>query len=140
MPRADLVRRYIDCYNSRDASGLGAFYAEDVILEDPMSPGPTRGRESVVATAAAFRRAFPDMRWTLTREPVVADAAIAWEARATGRMTGPTPGPDGDIPPTGKAFALDMAVCWALGSDGLIAEERAYFDATGLMVQLGLKG
>jgi hypothetical protein len=56
----------------------------------------------------------------------------------TGTMRGPMPGPEGEMPPTGKAFAVDMGIFWSLGPDALITEERAYFDATGLMAQLGL--
>lgn len=138
MTGSDAVRRYVDVYNSGSSTGLGAFYAEDVVLEDPLSPEPTQGRETVIATAAAFRRAFPDMVWTVTRDPVVASGAIAWEAHATGTMTGAMPGPDGDIPATGKPFAVDMGIFWTLGLDGLITEEHAHFDATGMLAQLGL--
>lgn len=35
-----------------------------------MSPEAMKGRETVLATASAFRRAFPDMVWTLTGDPV----------------------------------------------------------------------
>lgn len=138
MADSDVVRRYVDTYNSGDSAGLGAFYAEGVVLQDPMSPGPIQGREAVVATAAAFRRAFPDMTWTLTRDPVIARGAIAWQARATGTMTGSMPGPDGDIPATGRSFAVDMGIFWTLGPDDLITEEHAHFDATGMLTKLGL--
>lgn len=140
MTGSDLVRRYVDTYNAGDSTGLGAFYAADVLLSDPLAPAPTKGREVVVATGAAFRRAFPDLLWTLNQEPVVAHGALAWEVRTTGTMLGPMPGPGGEIAPTGKGFATDMGIFWTLGPDGLITEERAYFDASGLMAQLGLSG
>lgn len=140
MTDAELVRRYVDIYNSGDAAGLEVFYAADVVVVEPMSPEPMKGRETVLATAAAFRRAFPDMLWTLTGDPVVGSGAIAWEVHATGTMTGPMPGPDGEIPATGKPFAVDMAVFWTLGTGDLIEEERAYFDSTGMLAQLGLMG
>ena len=140
MTGAQLVRSYVDTYNSGDAAGLGVFYAEDVILQDPMSPEPTKGRDALVATAAAFRTAFPDMVWTVTGEPVEGNGALAWELHASGTMTGPMPGPGGEIPATGKSFAVDMAIFWTLGADDLITEERAYFDATGMLAQLGLMG
>jgi steroid delta-isomerase-like uncharacterized protein len=140
MAGADLVRKYVDTFNAGDSAALGAFYTEDVLLSDPMSPQPTKGRDAVVATGAAFRRAFPDLVWTLTQEPVVAQGAIAWELCATGTMLGPMPGPGGEIPATGKGFTTDMGIFWTLGPDDLITEERAYFDASGMMAQLGLPG
>lgn len=105
LGRGPKVRRHLQ---PGDSAGLGAFYAEDVVLEDPLSPEPIQGRETVLATAAAFRRAFPDMVWTLIRDPVIASGAIAWEVHAAGTMTGSMPGPDGDIPATGRPFAVDM--------------------------------
>jgi len=140
MAGPDLVRTYVDTFNAGDVTALGAFYAADVLLSDPLAPQPTKGREAVVATAAAFRQAFPDLVWTLTQEPVVAAGAVAWEVHATGTMVGPIPGPGGEIQPTGKGFVTDMGIFWTVGPDGLIAEERAYFDASGMMAQLGLAG
>lgn len=140
MTDAELVRRYVDSFNSGDAAALGVFYADDVVLADPISPGPIKGREAVLATAAAFRGAFPDMVWSLTGEPVVGNGAIGWELRAAGTMTGPLPAPGGEIPATGRTFAVDMAIFWTLGTDDLVVEERAYFDATGMMAQVGLVG
>lgn len=138
MTGSALVRTYVEIYNSGNSAGLGTFYAEDVVLEDPLSPEPIQGREAVLATAAAFRRAFPDMVWTLTRDPVIASGAIAWEVHAAGTMTGPMPGPDAEIPATGRPFAVDMGIFWTLGPDDLITEEHAHFDATGMLTQLGL--
>ena len=140
MTDAELVQRYVDTYNAGDAAGLGAFYAADVILVDPMSPEPIKGREPVLAAASAFRRAFPDMVWTLTGDPIVGSGAIGWELQAAGTMTGPMPGPEGEIPATGKTFAVNMAVFWTLGAGDVIVEERAYFDSTGMLAQLGLLG
>jgi steroid delta-isomerase-like uncharacterized protein len=135
-----MVRRYVDIYNSGDAAALGVFYAADVVLVDPMSPAAMKGRETVLTAASAFRRAFPDMVWTLKGTPVLGSGAIGWELHATGTMTGPMPGPDGEIPATGKTFAADMGIFWTLGTGDLIVEERAYFDSTGMLAQLGLMG
>lgn len=140
MTNAETVRRYVDIYNSGDVAALGAFYASDVVVVDPMSPAAMKGRETVLAAASAFRRAFPDMVWTLTGDPVLGSGAIGWELHATGTMTGPMPGPDGKILATGKTFAVDMGIFWTLGTGDLIVEERAYFDSTGMLAQLGLMG
>ena len=138
MIGSDAVRRYVDIYNSGDSAGLVTFYAEDVLLTDPLSPEPIKGREAVLTIAAAYRRALPDMVWTLIGDPVIGSGAIAWEVRAAGTMTGPMSGPDGNIPATGRHFAADMGIFWTLGPDNLITEEHAYLDATGMMTQLGL--
>jgi predicted ester cyclase len=58
------------------------------------------------------------------------------------RMThdGPMPMPDGSvIDPTGEKISFTSGVFWAL-DDGLVAEERGYFDATAIAMQIGLVG
>ncbi len=60
--------------------------------------------------------------------------------RVEGTNDGPLAMPGGDAPPTGKSMAFESAVLWTIDSDRLIAEERSYFDATGVAAQLGLTG
>ena len=85
--------------------------------------GPPRGSGSNPSILVV---PHPGVVVTLTRDPAVADGAIAW------------PVPDGDIPATGKPFAVDMGIFWTLDPDDLIAGERAHLDATGMLAQLGL--
>lgn len=51
---------------------------------------------------------------------------------------GPLKMPNGELPATGRAISYEAGVFWLIGRDGLITEERSYFDATGVAAQLGI--
>ena len=61
MAGSELVRRYIETFNTGDSTALGAFYTEDVLLSDPLVPDRSRGGRRSPASSAEFRRAFPDL-------------------------------------------------------------------------------
>jgi len=44
----------------------------------------------------------------------------------------------GELPATGRAISYEAGVFWLIGPDGLMTEERSYFDATGVAAQLGI--
>ena len=39
---------------------------------------------------------------------------------------------------TGRAISFETGTFWLIGPDGLITEERSYFDAAGVAAQLGI--
>ena len=43
-----------------------------------------------------------------------------------------------EVPATGRAISFESGTFWLIGPDGLITEERSYFDATGVAAQLGI--
>jgi ketosteroid isomerase-like protein len=65
------------------------------------------------------------------------DATCVLEAHVTGTHTGPLASPAGEIPPTGKPFALDY-VNVAHFAHGQIASETYYWDNQSFLTQLGL--
>lgn len=140
MSADDLARQYIDAINRGDVAALAALYAPDAVMFDPIAPEPTKGRDAIAATFAAFKQAIPDMQWRLLA-PVLGDGRrVAFEVEVTGVNSGSLPTPEGERPPTHNSVTVSMAIVETLDSDGRIAEERAYFDATGLAAQLGMTG
>ncbi len=138
MSADNTLREYIDAFNERDPARFAALFAVDAVLHDPFFPEPTAGREAVESMMEGIFRAFPDMTLKVVGEPIQADGRVAFIVAEEGTNNGPLAMPGGDVPPTGKPIAFESAVLWTMDSDGLIAEERSYFDATGVAVQLGL--
>lgn len=135
-----LVEKYLDCVKRGDAQGLVALYAADAVLYEPLSPEPIKGRDAIAATFMAFKRAMPNLEFRLLRPPLVDGNRIAFEIVATGTHDGPLATPQGELPPTGHTITAEQGLFETLDTDGLIAEERAYFDATGLAAQFGMTG
>ena len=55
-----------------------------------------------------------------------------------GVFLGTNDGPMGNIPATGKKMDLRFSLIAIIDSDGLISEERSYYDNAGFLSQLGL--
>ena len=140
MSADKLVRLYVETFNQKDPIGWAALFAADAVLHDPVFPEPTRGRDAIQSMIEGILRAFPDLVWKQVGDPIDAGGRVAVVVSAEGTHSGPLAMPGGDVPPTGKSVAFESAVLWTIDSDGLIAEERSYFDATGVAAQLGLTG
>lgn len=132
-----LVRRVVDAINRSDAPGYAALFAPDAVMYDPFFPEPLKGREAIEATTKAVLRAFPDLQWRL-RSVTDGGDRVAFDMTVSGVNDGPLEMPDGELSPTGRTMSVDMGIFLQLSPDGLITEERSYFDVTGLAAQLGL--
>ena len=137
---ADKVRQYVETVNQKDPIGFASIFAVDAMIHDPFFPEPTKGRDAIRSLEEGILRAFPDITLKQVGDVIDAGSRVAFVVAVEGTNAGPLPMPAGDVPPTGRTIAYEAAVLWTLGPDGLIAEERSYFDATGVAAQLGLTG
>jgi steroid delta-isomerase-like uncharacterized protein len=135
-----VVRQYVEAANRKDPSGFAALFAEDAVIHDPFFPEPTKGQPAVQALLEGVLRAFPDMNWQQVGAVIEAGDRVAFVVMVEGTNDGPLAMPGGEMPATGRQMSYEAAVFWTLGSDGLITEERSYFDATGVAAQLGMTG
>ena len=140
MSADQVVRQYVEAVNQQDPKGFAALFAADAVLHDPFFPEPTTGRAALQSMLEGILRAFPDMAWKQLGDPIAGGGRVAFVVSVSGTNDGPLAMPTGDVPATGKPMAYEAAVFWTIDADGLIAEERSYFDATGVAAQLGLMG
>lgn len=138
MTGEELARRYVDAFTDRDVDAWVALFTEDAVIHDPFFPEPHSGREAIEKVVRAVLRAFPDMQWRQLRPAIDAADRVAVEVAAKAVNDGPLEMPNGELPATGRAISFETAVFWLIGPDGLITEERSYFDATGVAAQLGI--
>lgn len=119
-----------------DMSAFCVLYAEDAVLFAPMSPDPVRGRDAIWQYESAMHAAFPEAA-LITRKPVIDQETVAVEWEYSGKNTGPITTPMRIIPPTGQWMKI-FGCSFLHFRDGLIAQERRYYDARTLYQQLGL--
>lgn len=136
----EIARRYVEAINKKDPRAFAALFAQDAVLHDPFFPEATKGRDAVRSMIEGILGAFSDMTWEQVGDPIEAGSRAALVVAVRGTNDGPLSLAGGEVPPTGKAISYESAVLWTIDSDGLIAEERSYFDATGVAAQLGLSG
>ena len=133
----ELVELAFERSDTNDLDGFVAMQAPECEWLTP--DGVLRGREAVREYVGRFREAFPDGRHTIDRAYESGDAAIAIQARWSGRHTGALETPQGAVPPTGRAVELPFALFVEGDLERRLATRVGlYMDQLGLMAQLGL--
>jgi steroid delta-isomerase-like uncharacterized protein len=132
MDHLATLRRFYDLLNAGDVDGFGELLADDFV-EHEETPGLSPTKEGVKDFFRMYIAAFPDLR--MDPEDVLAsgDKVVA-RVRATGTHRGEFMG----IPPTGKAFDVQVVDIVRFGDDGLAREHWGLFDAMRMMQQLGV--
>jgi steroid delta-isomerase-like uncharacterized protein len=128
-----LLDREQAAWNSHDADGVVACYAEDAEFNDVALPEPIRGREGMREAVAAYLAAFSDFRVEVD-EPIVDGDRAAQEWKVTGTHDGELMG----IPPTGRSISLSGCGVAVLGDDGLLRRGANYWNAAAMLQQLGV--
>jgi steroid delta-isomerase-like uncharacterized protein len=138
---ATIAQKGYDAYNSRHSDPRWLNYVTDTVAEDcevvDVPSGATfRGPEGLKQFLLGFSTAFPDSSAEVTNLFATEDGAVV-EFLAGGTHTGPLHGPAGDIPPTGRSMKLQFCDVYKF-RDGKIVSHRTYYDALGMLQQLGL--
>jgi ketosteroid isomerase-like protein len=120
-------------WSGRDPGGFESVCHPDVHYEDPLTPEPLSGVPAVAAHARRLWRAFPDARVNSTGQRL-GNGSFAC---APCRLLGTHEGRLGRISPTGR-FVVVHAVVYAELREERMLRVRAFFDAYGAAVELGL--
>jgi len=126
----ELATRYTAAWCSHSASSVAACYTESGSLTINDGP-PALGRKGVEGAAQGFMTAYPDLIVKFDRlEPKGERVLYHWT------FTGTNTGPGG----TGNQVQIRGYEDWKIGSDGLIADSRGYYDAQEWDQQLNRRG
>lgn len=128
----DVILKHIDAVNSRNSDADP--WALDAEMVAPH--GQVNGRDEIIGFLGAFQEAFPDLRLDIKQLLTDGQSAAA-EGALTGTHNGVLHGPDGDIPPTGRAVDLRWSAVYATEGDSL-KSEHLFFDQMEFLGQLGL--
>ncbi|HVO53668.1 MAG TPA: nuclear transport factor 2 family protein [Solirubrobacterales bacterium] len=135
MTQIEIVQRFYDAFGSGDLDAATAMFADGVRMTDP-GLGSVKGLPALRDYLDGLKGPLPDARAIVERAFEAGDTVIV-EGRFTGTNTGPLPGPEGDLPASGREVDLPFADFSRL-REGEIVEYRTYYDQVGLFTQLGL--
>lgn len=129
--------RYFDAWNGRDIDAVAPLLADDFLWTDPLLPEPLTNLAGAHAFFTGTWAGFPDIAFELIGGPMVDEGSgtVAQEWRMTGTHQGEFPA---GVPATGKPFDVSGTDVFAVDAEGRATAVRAYYDALGLMRQLGL--
>ncbi len=138
IAREDVVRRLADAMNRRDVNALAALYAQDAVVYSPVTPEGRRGREAIRKNHENLDKAFQDPNVRFLNINAKGDT-VAVEYVATGRHSGALELPTGSLAPTNREVTIRGATFYRFNREGLISEERGYFDVASFLQQLGVR-
>ena len=133
MTRDEIVTMFArrqEAYDDLDAAALAADYADDVVIESPMSG--KHGKVDAERYLRAFFDAFMDLK--ATWEPPVIDGQ---HVAVIGMCEGTNMGGFMGVPPSGRGFKLQTVMMFELKGRKIVREQRIY-DFTGMLVQVGI--
>ena len=126
-----LAERHRDAWKRRDPAALAACHHQDGVISSPLF-ATARGRAAIEASYAALFTAFPDVTFTVDATVVDLPYVASFETfRGThlNEFLG--------YPGTNRRFEFSLARLMTV-ENGLITHQRAIYDFTGWLVQLGL--
>ena len=127
--------KVVKAYMSVDPVAMANLYAEDAVVFE--AGEVIRGRKAIQEYLESMVMAFPDFKIEfLTVIP--SGNHIAFEMLVRGTHTGPMRTPEGEIPPSGKKVEFKAVWIGRISPEGLIEEDRSYYDTAEFMRQLGL--
>lgn len=132
-----IADKIVKTMNGGDPVALANLYAQDAVMIQSGEPGPVRGHAALLKSCQGMFRAFPDFKVEFPSIFYSGDTII-FEGVGHGTFTGPLATPEGEVAPTGKSVNNRFVFLAKISPDGLIAEDRTYFDNLDVMKQLGL--
>jgi predicted ester cyclase len=131
---ADKITRTV---NSGDPVAITKLYAPGAVMLQSGEQGPVRGHAALLKYYQGMYKSFPDMKveWSSI---LFSGDTIVFEGVNRGTFSCPMTTPEGDVGPTGKSFNMRLVFIGEISPDGLIAEDRTYFDNQDFMRQVGL--
>lgn len=133
MTRDEIVAMFArrqEAFDDLDAAALAADYADDVVIESPMSG--THGKADAERNLRAFFDAFMDLK-AVWEPPVIDGQHVAVIGMCEGTNMGGFMG----VPPSSRGFKLRTVMIFDL-QGGKIVRERRIYDFTGMLIQVGI--
>ena len=125
-----MFARRQEAFDDLDAAALAADYADDVVIESPMTG--RHGKAEAERNLRAFFDAFMDLKATF-EQPIVDGHHVAVIGMCEGTNMGGFMG----VPPSGRGFKLRTVMMFELRGDKIVREQRIY-DFTGMLIQVGI--
>ena len=128
-----IVREHIEAENAKDVERTLATMVEEPVYDIVIRGDLMRGREAVAAHLGRLFATFPDFIVTI-HDMIADERKVVCELTLSGTHGGPFL----DVPPTGRPVSFRLAAIFTC-RDGKIVQETAYYDALGILKQIGAR-
>jgi steroid delta-isomerase-like uncharacterized protein len=133
----EIIKRHFDAVNARTTAQVaGDLNTPDAVWTSVPAGASFHGPDGYQQFISVWLTAFPDAKVEVKNIAAGDDFAVA-QFIGRGTHRGPLKTPAGELPATGKPMAVEFCEVYALKGNR-IAGCQLYFDAMGLMKQLGV--
>jgi predicted ester cyclase len=142
MPTADEIRDLVERFNAKvfnehDLDACAEMLADGFVDRSPFNPGSPPTKAGALEDFRMLLATVPDMRAEILRT-VVSGRKVAVHTRMRGTDSGTGFGAMMGAPPTGKPVVAESIDVLTVGDDLRFEEHYGIFDASAVMMQLGL--
>ena len=130
----DIVEKFVDVITRKDIEGFGSMYTEDAVIHEPLT-GMARGRAEITAGEQMLFTAFSDVTIDVRNRFESGNTTVA-EVVLKATNDGPLDLGAGEVV-TNRSIEVPMVWVIETNDQGLVTEERDYFDTGLIMQQLG---
>ncbi len=131
------LEAFVDAWNARDAEGIAAqFTPEGVRHQFALPEARLAGREAISQGVGAILHGVPNASLEVRSQSVGQDGSVTVEWTFAGVHEEDLPG----MPASGNHLTLPGISVYVLAANGLIEEERVYWDTATLMSAAGVLG
>jgi steroid delta-isomerase-like uncharacterized protein len=133
----NVANGFIQAFDDADWDRLAQLFAPDCVYDEVGSGRRIEGRQAIVVLNQGWKAAWPDCRGRVINA-IDSDAGAMIEVFWDGTHTGPLATPQGEIPPTGRAFSQFPTCLVFAVNGGAIRGCRHYFDILSLLQAIGV--
>jgi steroid delta-isomerase-like uncharacterized protein len=135
MTVREAFEKHTETFNAHDIDGFADMLADDVVFRAPGGIGGD-GKGACAQFFGGWLGAFPDAHVEIHGLYITGDVVVE-EGTFTGTHNGVLHAPAGDVPPTGRAVAVDYIQVLHF-RDGKNVSFNLMYDQLPLLEQLGL--
>lgn len=137
MTSKETVGKYWRAWSEHNLEDLLALLAPEFISRSSLSQGRPVGKDMIAKGFKMFDKALPDLREDIV-SIVAENDRVACECVETATFTGTMDLPTGAIEPTNRSYRLPVASFFRVNIQGLITEQRTYWDTADWEKQIGV--
>jgi steroid delta-isomerase-like uncharacterized protein len=137
MTPKETVTDYWRAWNEHDLDGMLHLLAPEFISRSSLSQGRAASKDMIKKGFEMFDKSLPDLKEEIVSVVGEGDS-VACQVVETAAFTGPMELPTGAIAPTNRPYRLPVGSFFRVNSQGLIVEQRTYWDTGDWAQQIGI--
>jgi steroid delta-isomerase-like uncharacterized protein len=137
MKPEETVRSYWRAWSDHDLDHVLALLAPAFVSRSSLSRGRPADKDMIATGFKMFMKALPDLKEEIIS--VIAEGdRVACQVIETATFTGAMELPTGIVAPTNRAYTLPVGSFFRVDAQGLLVEQRTYWDTANWAQQIGL--